>query len=374
MATAEIITIGTELLLGEIPDTNSQYLAKALNEEGFDVFRVTTIGDNVSRIASVIKEALGRSDLVITTGGLGPTIDDPTREAAALAFGVETVFHEELWQQITDRFQRFNRHPSQNNKRQAYLPANAIAIENPVGTAPAFYIHHVNSTLCCLPGVPSEMRHLFTSKVTPIIQRLHPTNAVLLTRTIHTIGIGESSIDSLIGELEKMQNPTIGLAAHLGQVDIRIAAKAQDEETAGRLIEPILQQIQAQVGDHIYGYDDTNIHQAIRELLHKIDTKVKIESNPQMPFLSEMETLLDWDCSRKEQKNQYNNKKQGLLMIHTDFDKSSLPHTLSIRMVDNNQKPSMYRYSFIHDPSVFEEWVTSRLLGAIFHYLNSKGE
>ncbi len=136
MPTAEIITIGTELLLGEIVDTNSQFLARQLRDVGIDLFRITTVGDNVGRIAKAIQQALKRCDIVLTTGGLGPTVDDPTRDAVAQALGVPTEYHPELWSQIRDRFKRFGRIPTENNRRQAYIPQGAIPIENPVGTAP----------------------------------------------------------------------------------------------------------------------------------------------------------------------------------------------------------------------------------------------
>jgi molybdenum cofactor synthesis domain-containing protein len=150
MPTAEIIAIGTELLLGEIQDTNTQFLARQLRNIGIDLYRSTQIGDNTERIAAVIQEAMDRSDIVITTGGLGPTVDDPTREAVARAFGVQTVYHPELWQQILERYRSYSRQPTENNRRQAYLPYNAIAIENPVGTAPAFRVETAKNVIISL--------------------------------------------------------------------------------------------------------------------------------------------------------------------------------------------------------------------------------
>src|SRR4030043_1486414 len=165
MPSAEIITIGTELLLGEIVDTNSAFLARSLRDAGIDLFRETTVGDNIRRIAQAIQQSLARSDIVITTGGLGPTVDDPTREAVAQAVGVETEFHAELWEQIRERFKRFGRIPTQNNRRQAYVPKGAKAIENPVGTAPIFILEHGSQVIVSLPGVPSEMEYLMVHEV-----------------------------------------------------------------------------------------------------------------------------------------------------------------------------------------------------------------
>lgn len=140
MPSAEIITIGTEILLGEIVDTNTRFLARALRGLGVDLFRTVTIGDNAQRIAEAIQDSLRRADIVITTGGLGPTVDDPTREAVARAAGVETEFREELWEQVKAVIARYGRTPGENQKRQAVVPRGAIAIQNPVGTAPAFIV------------------------------------------------------------------------------------------------------------------------------------------------------------------------------------------------------------------------------------------
>ena len=147
MAVAEIITIGTELLLGEIQDTNSKYIARVLRDIGVDLYRISTVGDNLNRISVSIQEALTRADIVITTGGLGPTVDDPTRQAVADAVGVELEYIPELWDTVIERFKRYGRQPTENNKRQAFVPAGAIVINNPVGTAPAFACEKNGNTI-----------------------------------------------------------------------------------------------------------------------------------------------------------------------------------------------------------------------------------
>jgi nicotinamide-nucleotide amidase len=165
MPTAEIIAIGTELLLGEIQDTNTRYLARLLRDHGVDLYRTTIVGDNVERIAQAIRESLARCQIVITTGGLGPTVDDPTRQAAALAVGVDLEFRPELWDQIQDRFKRYNRPATENNRRQAFIPKGAIAVENPVGTAPAFIVETPTQAIVSLPGVTPEMEYLIKKAV-----------------------------------------------------------------------------------------------------------------------------------------------------------------------------------------------------------------
>ena len=270
MPKAEIITIGTELLLGEIVDTNAQYLARRLREKGIDVYRKTTVGDNVKRIAQAIQQSMDRCEIIITTGGLGPTIDDPTRAAVAQAVGVQSEYHPELWAQIQARFEKLGRTPTENNRRQAFIPAGAIGIENPVGTAPIFILEHQARVIIALPGVPGEMSYLMDHEVIPYLQKRFDLHGVIRTRILHTIGIGESQIDNLIGDLEQMSNPTVGLAAHAGQVDVRIAVKADSDQAAAELITPIENTLRERLGQWIYGTDDETLEEiALRGIIQK---------------------------------------------------------------------------------------------------------
>ena len=269
MAIAEIITIGTELLLGEIQDTNTRYIARNLRDYGFDIYRTTTVGDNPQRVAQAVRDAAGRAQIIITTGGLGPTVDDPTREAIALAMNVQLEFHPELWDQIIYRFNRFEREPTENNKRQAYLPAGSIAIENPVGTAPAFIAELGSSTIICLPGVPREMEFLMNSAVIPYLHQKFPSHGVIKTRVLHTIGTGESQVDELIGDLERSKNPTVGLLANPGQVDVRITAKAETEEQANDLIGRMEIITRKRLDNMIYACDDETLEEIIKQKLEK---------------------------------------------------------------------------------------------------------
>lgn len=267
MPSAEIITIGTEILLGEIVDTNSAWLARQLRNLNVDVFRTSTVGDNTARIAEVIRETLQRADVIITTGGLGPTVDDPTREAVALAFGVETVYLPELWEQIVERMQRFGRIPTENQKRQAYVPKGAIPIKNPVGTAPAFIVESGSKCVISLPGVPREMEYLAEHEVFPYLRARYHLTGLIKARILHTAGMGESVIDEQIGEFEKLANPTVGLAAHYGVVDIRITAKAGSEEEADALITQVETSIREKLGDAIYGADGETLESVVLRAL-----------------------------------------------------------------------------------------------------------
>jgi len=259
---AEIITIGTEILLGEIVDTNTSYIAQALREIGLDLYRTSTVGDNAERIAQAVSESIGRAQVVITTGGLGPTVDDVTREGIALAFGVPTEFRPELWEQIEERFARFGRIPTENNRRQARLPKGAKAIENPIGTAPGFIVDTEGSVVIALQGVPAEMTHLLDNDVIPYLRKRLSLTSVIKTRLLRTAGVGESWLDDHIQDLERLNNPTVGLAAHPGRVDIRITAKAANPQAAEKLIDEVEAAIRQRLGNAIYGIDDENLEAA----------------------------------------------------------------------------------------------------------------
>jgi nicotinamide-nucleotide amidase len=269
MPAAEIIAIGTELLLGEIQDTNTRYLARTLRDAGVDIFRTMMVGDNAQRIAQAIQEALQRTEIIITTGGLGPTVDDPTREAVALAMGVETEFRAELWAQIQSRFERYGRLATENNKRQAYVPVGAIAIENPVGTAPAFVYEAETRSIISLPGVPKEMEYLMQNAVLPYLRTRFGITGTIKARVLHTAAMGESQIDEIIGDLETLFNPTVGLLAHPAQIDIRITAKADSAEKANELIEPLVQEVRSRLGINVFGEDDETLESVVTQMLRE---------------------------------------------------------------------------------------------------------
>ncbi len=277
MTSAEIITIGTEILLGEIVDTNTRYLARNLRSLGVDLYRTITIGDNVERIASAIHNSMERANIVITTGGLGPTVDDPTREAVAKAVGVELEFREDLWGQVVATIARYGRKPSENQKRQAYVPRGALGIPNPVGTAPCFIVERPSPlppspklgegmevrVVISLPGVPNEMEHILHESVIPYLQKRFNLNEVIKVRVLHCAGLGEGMIDEKIADLETLSNPTVGLAAHTGVVDVRIAAKAKSEAEANAMIAEIESQVRERLGTAVFGADEDRLEQVV---------------------------------------------------------------------------------------------------------------
>jgi nicotinamide-nucleotide amidase len=274
---AEVVAVGSELLLGQIVDTNSAVIARHFASIGLNLFYKTTVGDNLARTTAVIRQALDRSDVVVTTGGIGPTADDITREAVAAATGRELVFSEELLRQIEAYFASRGFRLSPSNLRQAYVPAGAIAVENPVGTAPAFIVDQDGKTLITLPGVPREMEYLLVNRALPYLRERYGIRGEIRIRVLKCVGLGESRIGERLADfMEKGANPTVGTLAHLGQVDVRIAAKATDAEEAVRLIEPVEAEIRKRLGDAVFGADGDTLEGEIGRRLTALGTKVAV--------------------------------------------------------------------------------------------------
>jgi nicotinamide-nucleotide amidase len=273
---AEIIAIGTEILLGEITDTNSVYLARRLRDLGINLFFMTSVGDNERRITDAIRIAMGRADVIITCGGLGPTVDDMTRQGVALATERSLIFHQDLLDMIAARFASFRAQMTDNNRQQAYLPENAIVVENPVGTAPAFIVEHECKYVISLPGVPREMKFLMQEKIEPFL-RSRFALGVIKAHVLRTAGIGESLLDSIIGkDLLEASNPTVGLAAHAGQVDVRITAKAETDEDAESMINQTETVLRERIGNHVYGVGDARIETVVLEILRNQRSKLTL--------------------------------------------------------------------------------------------------
>ncbi len=273
---AEIVTTGTELLLGQIDDTNATYLARQLRDLGIDIYYRTTVGDNEHRIALVLERALERADVVIVTGGLGPTVDDVTREAVARATGRSLILHPYLLSQIEAFFARIGSTMSDNNRRQAYLPEGCLPIENPVGTAPAFIVEMDSGSIITLPGVPREMRYLMERSVVPYLKERMGIQEVLVTRVLRTVAVGESRVDAVISDLETSANPTVGLSAHPGQTDVRIVAKAPTYEEAEALLAPFEAKIRQRLGAAIYATGNATLEAVVADQLRLSDASLSV--------------------------------------------------------------------------------------------------
>jgi competence/damage-inducible protein CinA-like protein len=224
----------------------------------------------------VLRIALGRAPIIITTGGLGPTVDDITRQAVASATGRALVFQQALLDEIAQKFARFNVRMSSNNRLQAMLPEGAVAINNPAGTAPGFYVEQDGAIIVSLPGVPREMKAMLAQSVLPLLRERLGAPRCIKTRVLRTAGIGESHIDEQIGHLERLSNPTVGLNAHAGQTDIRITARAESDAEAAALIAPVEAEIRAKIGDHIFGVDKETLEQAFADAVTRAGLRVVV--------------------------------------------------------------------------------------------------
>ena len=273
---AELIAIGTELLLGEITDTNSVFMARKLRDIGVNVYFMTTVGDNLERISSAVSNALDRAEIVLTCGGLGPTVDDMTRQAVSNATDRSLEFHQHLYDNIAERFRGFGTRMTENNRQQAFLPEGARLIENPVGTAPAFVVEAERGTVISLPGVPREMMYLMTESVLPYLLGKYNLG-VIVARTLRTAGIGESSLDHMIGrDLLNERNPSVGLAAHHGCVDIRVTAKAATKEEATDLLNDMQRRLVSRIGEHVFGKDEDTLESVVLQLLERHQLNVHV--------------------------------------------------------------------------------------------------
>lgn len=278
---AEIITTGTEILLGDIVDTNAAWIAQQVREVGVNLYYKTTVGDNQARVQGVLEMALARSDLLLVTGGLGPTADDITRDAIAAATGRALVRDEGIVAKLQERFSRWGNTMTENNLRQAFIPEGATVIPNPVGTAPGFITpdlrHGRGAQVIAMPGVPREMKRMMTESVLPYILTLTGGVGVIRRRILRTVGIGESALDSHLGDLMNEGNPTVGLAAHLGQADIRIAARAASADEAESLLDSMESRVRERVGGYIYSaIPDESIESVVARLLHERSVTVAL--------------------------------------------------------------------------------------------------
>ncbi len=288
MATAEIVAIGSELLLGQIVDTNSAWMAERLTALGVDMYYKTVVGDNPGRMKEVIDRALDRSDVVVTSGGLGPTQDDLTREIVAEATGRELVLDAGLLEQIETRFRSRGFVMTKNNERQAYIPAGAIPVENPNGTAPSFIVEDPRGVVFALPGVPVEMKWLFDNRVSPYLRERFDLSGLITYRVLKVAGMGESAVDDLIGHLiANSRNPTVGVLAHPGQVDVRIAAKAPSLEAAAEMIEPVEAEVRGLLGAQVFAADDDTMEDAVGALLRERRKTVAVYEDVTGGMLSE---------------------------------------------------------------------------------------
>ncbi len=324
----EIITIGSELLFGQITDTNTTYLARELGKIGVNVRFRTAVGDRLEEIIQVIRLALKRCDIVITSGGLGPTLDDMTREAVAQAVGMDLEFREDLMEQIEHIFRRYGYDMPDNNRRQAYVPAGSLVINNPIGTAPAFITNAGGPQIICLPGVPRELKFLLDKEIIPwIIQRFNLNDREIKYKVLKVIGLGESKVDRLIGDLIRPgQDPEVGILTSEEGIRIRITARPREGQRADTFIKPIYEKIRSRLGNKIFGEDDDTLESVIDSMLTKKNFTFAI-----------METF---SCGLAAQKF-YQLPSHQLLMSMVTPDKTRIAQYLCKNDIDPDEKSAI---------------------------------
>ena len=268
---SEIISVGTELLLGHTVNTDAQYLSQKCADLGIDVYYHTVVGDNIGRLKEVTKIALSRSDLIIFTGGLGPTSDDITKEVVSELLNIELELNEDYLKEIEKYFKDVNKKMTDNNIKQAYIPKGSIILKNDVGTAPGIFLYNKNVKIIFLPGPPRELKTMFSKYAIPLLNKDH----IIKSKIIKTIGIGESQLDYMLDNIIKTQtNPTIATYAKEGQVDITITAKGIDEESVDFLINNVTDNVSKIIGDYIYSYNGESLEETFYLLLKKNNMKV----------------------------------------------------------------------------------------------------
>jgi nicotinamide-nucleotide amidase len=262
---AEILTVGTEMLLGDLVDTNSAYLGGRLAALGVSVYRHTTVGDNVARITAALREAASRADLVITTGGLGPTSDDLTNQCLGEAAGREMVEYPEARRHVDEMFRRFGREPTPSNYKQAIFPEGSKLIPNPVGTAMGAMLELDGALVATFPGVPGEMRRMFEDTLESLIRER--SEGAIVSRTLWFTGIGESALAEQVQDLLDASDPTVAPLAGQGKVRLRVTSRAATPEEAAKKIAPVANKILTRLGDHYFGEDDETLESALGKLL-----------------------------------------------------------------------------------------------------------
>ncbi len=262
----EVITVGTEILLGDTVNTNAAWISRRLAQYGVNLFQQRTVGDNHGRLVALLQESMRENDIIVTTGGLGPTQDDITRECVAEALGVPLVLDEFSLKRIQSFFELRGRTMTENNRRQAMIPRGGTALLNDAGTAPGCLITVGTTTVIMLPGPPHEMKHVFTEHIDPFLSRR--TDTMLVSRTLRIAGIGESDMENRVAEIIRDSvNPTVAPYAKPGECSLRITARASTHDEARNLIAPLERELVARLDPHVYGFDDDTLESCCVRLL-----------------------------------------------------------------------------------------------------------
>lgn len=263
----EIISVGTEILLGNIVNTNAAYLAEKCAGLGLSCYYQDVVGDNEERLMSVIKMALSRADILLLSGGLGPTQDDLTKEVAAKALGRELYLHEPSKEMIKSFFHKRGMEITENNWKQAMMPEGCIVVDNPNGTAPGVIIEDNGKHVVLMPGPPNEMIPMFENAIMPYLNELEP--GIIYSQTVKICGVGESKAESMVEDLiNEQSNPTIATYAKTGEVHLRVTARADDEKEAKKMLKPLVKELKGRFGNNVYTtQEDVTLEKAVVDLL-----------------------------------------------------------------------------------------------------------
>ena len=265
---AELIAVGTEILLGNIVNTDAQVISQGLSELGIDVFYQTVVGDNPERLERVIREARERAEIIVTTGGLGPTLDDLTKETLARVFGKKMVLHEPSLERIRAFFREIGREMTPNNEKQAWLPEDCTVFENDWGTAPGCAFEADGTHVIMLPGPPRECEPMFRQCAMRYLYRL--AGGCIVSHNVRVFGLGESNMEAILHDrMEQMTNPTIAPYAKTGECFVRVTAKADTAEEAERLCRPVVDEVVSTIGDVVYGVDVDSLEAVVGKLLEE---------------------------------------------------------------------------------------------------------
>jgi nicotinamide-nucleotide amidase len=271
---AEIVTVGTEILLGDLVDTNSAWISQRLAGLGVGIYRHATVGDNPERLVAALRQAASASDLVVTTGGLGPTSDDLTNACISTLTGREMVEYPEAREHVDRMFQKFGRKPTANNYKQALFPEGTELIPNPVGTAMGALVEWEGTLFATLPGVPPEMKSMFEATLEPLIRAR--TEGSIVSKTLHFAGIGESALAEKVQEFLDATDPTVAPLAGQGRVRLRITTRAATEKEAQEKIAPVEREMIARLSEYYFGEDDETLESAVGRLLQKRGAKLAL--------------------------------------------------------------------------------------------------
>lgn len=261
-----ILSVGTEILFGQIVNTNTVYLSKELNLMGIDVMYHYAVGDNPGRLARLISHAFSDCDLILATGGLGPTQDDLTKEVVAEVLHDEVILHQRSMDRLEDRFRQMSRPMTENNRKQAWFPSRAIVFDNDQGTAPGFALEEEGKTIICMPGPPREMKAMFQGRVKPFLQK--KTEGIIYYRMLRTFGLGESSMETqLLDLIDTQTDPTLATYAKEGECTLRIASKRPSLAEAKAAVDEMQKRVEERIGAYIYSAEDKELYQVVGEKL-----------------------------------------------------------------------------------------------------------